>query len=88
MLSYAEQFQWGSARYVSDTDCKINKLARYQGRVNVPEMMRLLKCSQNTAYRLRKDVLRLYHEQDAFRAEQSGNTEAQEPNPSQQKKEP
>jgi hypothetical protein len=41
-----------------------------QGRINMPEMMRLLKISQNTAYRVRRELLRTYHEQDSLRAEQ------------------
>jgi hypothetical protein len=48
-----------------------------EGRVNVPEMMKLLKCSQGTAYRLCKDVLKEYHAQEASRAEQYGNTAVQ-----------
>jgi hypothetical protein len=38
-----------------------------QGRINMPEMMKVLKVSQNTAYRLRKDLLRQYHEQKPLR---------------------
>jgi hypothetical protein len=41
-----------------------------QGRINMPEMMKLLKISQNTAYRVRRELLRDYHEQDSARASQ------------------
>jgi hypothetical protein len=43
-----------------------------QGRINMPEMMRLLRVSQNTAYRVRKELLKHYHEQDKARAAQVG----------------
>jgi len=33
-----------------------------QGRINMPEMMKLLKVPQNTAYRVRKELLKRYHE--------------------------
>jgi hypothetical protein len=48
-----------------------------QGRINMTEMMKLLKISQGTAYRLRRDVLKEYHAQDASRAEQHGSTKAE-----------
>jgi hypothetical protein len=38
----------------------------------MPEMMKLLKVSQNTAYRVRKELLKHYHEQDDSRASQYG----------------
>jgi hypothetical protein len=38
-----------------------------QGCVNVIELQKLLKVSQNTAYRLRMDILKFYHEKDQER---------------------
>ena len=43
-----------------------------QGRINMPEMMKLLKVSQNTAYRVRRELLKHYHEQDSARNAQYG----------------
>jgi hypothetical protein len=40
------------------------------GGINMPEMMKLLKISQNTAYRVRRELLKHYHEQESARAEQ------------------
>jgi len=48
-----------------------------QGRVNMPEMMKLLKVSQNTAYRLRRDILKEYHANDDARAAQYSGTSAE-----------
>jgi hypothetical protein len=50
-----------------------------QGRVNVAEMMKLLNVPQNAAYRLRREVLKEYHAQEASRAQQYGNTEVKTP---------
>lgn len=51
-----------------------------QGRINMPEMMKLLKVSQNTAYRVRRELLKHYHEQDSTRASQWGtNIMAEKP---------
>jgi hypothetical protein len=56
-----------------------------QGRINMPEMMKLLKVSQNTAYRVRKELLKIYHEQDNARASQAGlTTTREEPSSSQE----
>jgi cell fate (sporulation/competence/biofilm development) regulator YlbF (YheA/YmcA/DUF963 family) len=41
-----------------------------QGRINMPEIMKLLKVPQGTAYRLRKDVLAEWHKRDAERESQ------------------
>lgn len=41
-----------------------------QGRINVPEMMKLLKVSQNTAYRIRRELLRDFDQQKEERAAQ------------------
>lgn len=41
-----------------------------QGRVNVIELQKLLKVSQNTAYKLRKDLLKEYHSKDQEREAQ------------------
>jgi hypothetical protein len=41
-----------------------------QGRVNVIELQKLLKVSQNTAYKLRKDLLKEYHFKDQEREAQ------------------
>jgi hypothetical protein len=48
-----------------------------QGRINMPETMRPLKISQNTAYRVRRELLKHYHEQKSLRDAQWGNTAAQ-----------
>lgn len=45
-----------------------------QGRVNTQEMMKLLDIGQATAYRLRKDVLKHWHEQKSLCDSQWGNT--------------
>jgi hypothetical protein len=45
-----------------------------QGRINTSEMMKLLKISQNTAYRVRRELLKHYHEQEDSRASQWGTT--------------
>jgi Fic family protein len=51
-----------------------------QGRINMPETMKLLKISQNTAYRARRELLKHYHEQDSTRASQWGtDTTAEKP---------
>jgi len=43
------------------------------------EMMKLLKASQNTAYRARRELLKHYHEQEDSRASQWGiDTTAEE----------
>lgn len=56
-----------------------------QGRINVPEMMKLLKVSQNTAYRLRWELLKDYDQQKEGRAAQYGNSNMEEkPSSSQQ----
>ena len=56
-----------------------------QGRINVPEMMKLLKVSQNTAYRLRRELLKDYDQQKEARAAQWGTSTAlEEPVSSQQ----
>jgi hypothetical protein len=50
-----------------------------QGRINMPEMMKLLKVRQNTAYRVRRE-LKHYHEQEDFRVSQWGtDTTAKRP---------
>jgi len=52
-------------------------------------MMRLLKISQNTAYRVRRELLKQYHEQKDARAAQWGlPTKAEEPCSSQQEEKP
>jgi len=38
-----------------------------QGRIDMPEMMKLLKISQNKAYRIRRELLKHYHEQKSLR---------------------
>ena len=43
-----------------------------QGRINIPKMMKPHKISQNTAYRVRRELLKHYHEQDSARASQWG----------------
>jgi len=56
-----------------------------QGRINMPELMKLLKVSQNTAYRVRRELLKDYHERDNARAVQYGSaTTAEKPSSSQQ----
>lgn len=51
-----------------------------QGRINMPEMMKLLKVSQNTAYRVRRGLLKHYYEQERARASQWGtDTTAEKP---------
>lgn len=56
-----------------------------QGRINMPEMMKLLKISQNTAYRVRREILKQYHEQEDSRASQWGtDTTGEKPSSNQQ----
>lgn len=43
-----------------------------QGRINMSDMMRFLKVSQKTAYRIRRELLKDYHQQDSARASQWG----------------
>jgi hypothetical protein len=49
-----------------------------QGRINMPEMMKLLKISQNTARRIRREILKHYHEQKDSRSSQWGSAITQE----------
>jgi hypothetical protein len=49
-----------------------------QGRINMPEMMKLLKVSQNTAYRGRRELLKHYHEQEDSRASHWGTNRTAE----------
>jgi hypothetical protein len=44
-----------------------------QGRINIPEVMKLLKVGQNTAYRIRRELLRDFDQQKEARASQWGN---------------
>jgi len=56
-----------------------------QGRINTSDMMRILKISQNTAYRVRRELLKHYHEQEDSRASRWGtDTTAEKPSSSQQ----